>query len=146
MTEIKVSLLRRRSSKGNVILETALIFIVFLGLLLGAFDFGQFLFIHQALVQRVRWAARWGAINNPSDSTSITNMVLYDQAATPSAGTAGYFGLTSSNVSVSSPGSGTKNYLLYVKVSGYTYSVLSPYITGTYTGPPITVAVPLGQY
>ena len=39
---------RRRSSRGSVLVETALIFLAFAGMLIGAFDFGQFLFIHQA--------------------------------------------------------------------------------------------------
>ena len=74
---------RRRKNQGNVIIESALIFIVFFGMLIGAFDFGQFLFVHQALVERVRSAARWGAINDATDSAAITNMVLYNQAGAP---------------------------------------------------------------
>lgn len=137
---------RRRISKGNVIVETALIFLVFACMLLFAFDFGQFLFIQQALVERARYAARWGAINDPTDSTSITNMVLYNQAATPAPGTATYFNLIAANVTVTNPDSATDNYRLNVQISGYSYTVLSPYIAGTYTGPRISVAVPLGLY
>jgi len=147
---------RRRRSKGSVLVETALIFLAFAGMLIGAFDFGQFLFIHQALVERARSAARWGAINNPADSDSITNMVLYNQATTPDSGTPTYFNLTAGttdaqgnktgNVFVTNPGSGTDNYRLNLQISGYSYTILSPYIAGTYTGPPITVSVPLGLY
>jgi Flp pilus assembly protein TadG len=140
---------RRRASSGNTIVETALIFLVFFPMLLGAFDFGQFLFIHQALVERARYAARWGAINDATDTASICNMVLYNQSTTPTAGTASYFHLTGcnpGNVVVTNPGSGTDNYYLEVRISGYSYSVLSPYITGSYTGPAITVSVPLGLY
>ena len=93
-----------KTSGGNVIVETALIFLVFACLLLGAFDFGQFLFIHQALVERARYAVRLGAINDPTDTTSITNMVLYNQATSPGGGTA-YFNLTAANVIVTNPGS-----------------------------------------
>src|SRR6266567_4269597 len=112
---------RRRTSKGSVIVETALIFLVFAGMLIGAFDFGPFLFIHQALVERARYAARWGAINNPADSTSITNMVLYNQSTTPPSGTASYFNLAAGatdaqgnktgNVFVTTPWSGTDDYM-----------------------------------
>jgi Flp pilus assembly protein TadG len=136
---------RGRTSKGSVFIETALIFIVFAGMLIGAFDFGQFLFIHQALVERARYAARWGAINDPTDSASITNMVLYYQATTPPSGTP-YFNLTASNVTVTNPDSGTDNYRLNIQISGYSYTILSPYIGGNYTGPPVTVSVPLGLY
>lgn len=134
---------RRRTSKGSVFVETALIFLAFAGMLIGAFDFGQFLFIHQALVERARYAARWGAINDPTDSASITNMVLYNQ---PASGAAPYFNLTAGNVTVTNPGSGTDNHLLNITISGYTYTVLSPYIAGSYQGPNISVSVPLGLY
>jgi Flp pilus assembly protein TadG len=70
---------RRRTSKGATILEMALIYLVFACMLIGAFDFGQFLFVHQALVERARYAARWGAINDPTDTASIKNMVRYFQ-------------------------------------------------------------------
>jgi Flp pilus assembly protein TadG len=135
-----------RRQKGSVLVETALIFLGFASMLIGAFDFGQFLFIHQALVERARYAARWGAISDPTDSTSITNMVLYNQAATPASGTPTYFNLRSSNVQVTNPDSGTDQHRLNIQISGYSYTVLSPYITGTYTGPAITVSVPLSLY
>lgn len=127
-------------------METSLIFIVFAAIFIGAFDFAQFLFVHQALVERARSAGRWGAIQDPSDTTSITNMVLYNQAATPADGTPTYFNLRRDNVSVTSPDSGTDNYRLNIQISGYRYAILSPYISGTYTGPPVLVSTPLGLY
>jgi Flp pilus assembly protein TadG len=149
MTKIRMSgpaARRRRSSKGNVLVESALIFLMFFSMLIGVFDFGQFLFIHQSLVERVRSSARWGAINNPSDSAAITNMVLYNQAGTPPAGTAGYFSLNAGNVLVTTPGSGTDNYRLTLLISGYSYSIFSLNIAGSYVGPAITVSVPLGLF
>jgi len=149
MTKVRMSISvarRQRTSRGNVMVESALIFLMFFSLLIGVFDFGQFLFIHQSLVERVRSAARWGAINNPSDSAAITNMVLYNQAATPPTGTAGYFSLNAGNVFVTTPGVGTDNYRLNLLVSGYSYSIFSLNIAGSYVGPPITVSVPLGLF
>ena len=137
---------RRRASKGSAFVEMAAISLVFLMLLLGAFDFGQFLFVHQALVERARYAARWGAINDPTNSASIKNMVRYLQSADPPSGTASYMNLTDSNVTVSNPGSGTDNYYLTVRISDYSFVVLSPVIGGNLTGPPVTVSVPLGMY
>ena len=137
---------RKKSSGGSAIVETAMIFLVFVTLLLGSFDFGQFLFIHQALVERARYAARWGAINGPTDAASITNMVLYNQAAAPSSGTPGYFNLSAANVFPQVSGAGTDDYRLNLKLSGYKYVVLSPFIAGSYTGPQINVSVPLGLY
>ena len=84
-----------------------------------------------------------GAINDPTDATSITNMVLYNS---PAGSGTGYFNLTSANVTVTHPGAGTNDYILTVKLSGYQYIRVSPYIAGTYTGPQIIVSVPLGIF
>ncbi|HSP70622.1 MAG TPA: TadE/TadG family type IV pilus assembly protein [Bryobacteraceae bacterium] len=137
---------RRRTSKGAVFVEMALIYLVFLILLIGAFDFGQFLFVHQALVERARFAARWGAINDPTNTASVSNMVRFFQSTDPGGGAPSYFNLTSGNVVVTNPGSGTDNYRLNIQISGYSFVTLSPYIAGNLTGPPITVSVPLGMY
>lgn len=136
----------RRTRKGSAMVEAAIVFVAFSVMLLGIFDFGQFLFVHQALVERARYAARWGAINNPTDSASITNMILYYQSSTPASGTPTYFNVSSSNISITTPDSGTNNYRLNVQISGYSYTILSPYIAGTYTGIPVNVSVPLGIF
>jgi Flp pilus assembly protein TadG len=133
----------RKRQRGAVFVETAFIFTTFAFMLIGAFDFGQFLFIHQALVERARSAARWGIVNNPTDTTSITNVVLYNQATDPG-NTTGYFGLTTDMVKVTNPGSGN-DFRLVVFITNYPYTILSPYIGGTYTGPNITVSYPIGQ-
>ena len=124
-------------------LELSFIFLVFLGLLIGAFDFGQFLFIHQALVERARYAARWGLTSSTATTTDITNMVVYGQTT---AGSNGYFGLTPSMVTVTFSDANTWNWRITILVSNYPYKMLSPYIAGTYTGPNINVSVPLGLY
>ena len=77
---------------------------------------------------------------------SITNMLLYNQASAPPDGTATYLNVTAANVSVTNPGSGTDQYCLNIQVSGYSYTVLSFFIAGNFTGLPIRVSVPLGLY
>ena len=124
--------------------ELTLIVLVFFFLLMGAFDFGQFLFIHQALVERARVAARWGMATYPSPTnTEIQNMMIYGQS---SAGTNPYFGLTSSMVTVTTSNLNSWNARISILVSNYPYKMLSPYIAGSYTGPNISVIVPLGMY
>jgi len=135
---------RRQKQRGAVFLETGLIFVVFAFMLMGAFDFAQFLFIHQALVDRARTSARWGAVNDPTNTTAIQNMVLYNQSSTPAEATSGVFGLTSDMVSVTTSDSGTDNYRLTVVIRNYPYYVFSPTIAGTYTGPNISISIPLG--
>ena len=134
----------RNSQKGSAIVESAFIFIVFTALLIGAFDFGQFLFIHQALVERARNAIRWGATKDAT-TTEIQNKVLYDQATVPTTPDP-YFGLTTSMVTVASTGSGTDNFRLTISIHDYPYTIVSPWIAGSYTGPNINVAVPLGLF
>ena len=72
-------------------------------------------------------------------------MVLYNQSTPPVGGGSGYLGLTSSNVQVSNPGSGTNDNRVVVFITNYSYTVLSPYIGGTYTGPNITITYPVGN-
>ena len=134
----------RERQRGSVFVETALVFTTFAFLVIGAFDFGQFLFVHQALVERARNAVRWGAVNDPTNVTAVQNMVLYNQATVPPDASS-YFGLTTDMVQVSNPGSGTIDYRLTVLVTNYPYTILSPYIAGTDLGPNIKVSVPLGQ-
>ena len=141
---------RRKISKGSAILESTFIFLVFFSMLIGSFDFGQFLFIHQALVERTRSATRWGAVHDaPTDQ--VTNMVLYNQS---SAGTAAYFNLTTAMVDVTkttdtvctTTGAFPSLYKrITVKIHDYPYQVLSPYIAGTYNGPNITIGEPIFQ-
>lgn len=139
-----ISRSRNRRSKGSTIVESALIFLALATMLIGAFDFGQFLFVHQALVERARRAARWGAVNNPNDATSIRNMVLYYSSTGPAEGQTPYMGLGNSNVEVSVSGVGTDDHRLLVRITGFRYTVLSPYIAGGYTGPNLDVLMPLG--
>ena len=125
--------------------ELALVGVLFFVLLLGIADFGQFLFVQQAIMERARAAARWGAATDPTNRVAIQNMVLYWQATVPPGGTAA-FGLTPAMVNVSTADSGTDNYRLVVQISGYSYQVVSPYLARSYQGPAISVSVPLGLY
>lgn len=141
----------RKGRKGNVIVETAVVSIVFFALIFGIFDVGQFLFVHQALVHRTRYAIRWGAINDPDNTTAIKNKILYNQstAKTNPDGTAatGYFGLRASNVTVTTTGKDTDNYRVNVSVSNFPFVMLGLYQKGNVTaGTTINVSVPLGLF
>src|SRR5712692_3464702 len=130
----RISRRRQKRSRGAVIIETGLIFVVFSFILMGAFDFAQFLFIHQALVDRARPAARWGAVTDPTNTSAIQNMVLYNQTTVPAGVSSGIFGLTSDMVTVVTEASGTDDYRLVVVITNYTYEMISPIIGGTHTG------------
>jgi Flp pilus assembly protein TadG len=134
----------RRASRGSALLESALVLLGFAALVIGTFDFAQFLFIHQSLVERARNAARWGGLTSTPDTTSVQNMVLYNQPTVPQ-NAQGYMGLTTDMVQVTTPDSGTDDYRVVVLITNYPYQILSPYIAGRYYGPDITVSVPLGM-
>jgi Flp pilus assembly protein TadG len=136
--------------RGSAIVEAALVFLVLFLLLLGILDFGQFLYIHQALTERARAGARYGIVNNPADATSIQNVVLYGQAsggAVPAEAQStdiGIFNVPRSSVIVTATGSGTDDYRLSVQIQNYKYIIFSPLIAGNYTGPNILATHPLG--
>ncbi len=143
---LPISRNRRTRQTGAALVEGALLSLVFFVMLVGIFDFGQFLFIHQSLVERARSAARWGMIQGGTNLDGTLNKVLYDQSTVPSGSPSGYFGLTSSMVTVTNSDLNTDNARLTVKIDNYPYSIISPYISGTYTGPGIVVSVPLGMF
>jgi hypothetical protein len=77
--------------------EGTLVMLVFFALLLGAVDFGQVIFAHQSLVERVRSSARWGSLHPEGGVEPVRNMVLYGQ---PEPGDAAFLQLTPDNVIV----------------------------------------------
>src|SRR4029077_19147118 len=96
-------------------------------------------------VDRARSAARWGALSDPTNTSAIQNMVLYNQTTAPSGVTNGVFGLTSSMVNVSTQDTTTSdNYRLIVTITNYPYQMISPIIGGTYKGAKITISFPIG--
>jgi Flp pilus assembly protein TadG len=141
-----ISTRRRKARRGSTIVELAFIFLVFFCMLIACFDFGQFLFVHQALVQRARWAARSGVIGTNGIAYTpdqIRNLVIY--GATSGSGT-GYFGLTSSMVTVNNYDANTDAWRTEVKISHFPFKMLTPYLAGNYTGATIVVDVPRGMY
>jgi hypothetical protein len=92
----------KRASRGQSLVESALILAAFMALLIGMAGIGESLFVRQTLGDRARMAARWGALNN-YDPAAIRRMVLFG-TSDPSPGQAAFFDLTPSAVGVSDPG------------------------------------------
>jgi len=130
--------------RGAAMLEAALTLLAFLTMVLGVLDFGQFLYVHQAITERVRSAARTGAVKL-LDAGAIRNLVVYGTVNAPSGNppAPGFLGLTPDNVSVSFDGANTNATRLQVSVSGYQYPVFSPLIAGRRSNMAIRVTVPL---
>ena len=110
--------------------ESALILVVFLSTLLAILDFGQFLFFHQVITERVRHAARYGALNweYGCREDCVKNLVVFNSTAVgPHRGIA-VPGLTTNSVSVTAP-DGSFDAKISVGVSNYNFMVLNPWLT-----------------
>jgi len=127
--------------RGQSAVESALILLVLLTTLIGIFDLGQLLFIHQSFVERVRHAARYAVVNS-YDPVAFKNMVLYRQLTVPEGATSGIFGLTAGMVTVTRPGVGTNDERIVVSITSYPYRFFTPLIAGAFVGRNITVSLP----
>ena len=137
--------MRRRNQRGSAIVESGLILTVFLTMLIGIVDFGQFLFVHQTLVERARGGMRWGVVRAFNEQ-SIKNVILYNNPAggggndgTPARPP--LFGLSTSNLVVQQVGANSERRLRVV-VTGYRIPVLSPWIARTLNGRDIVMTAP----
>src|SRR5207237_4870247 len=83
-----------RKQRGQSMVEAALVLTMFMMVILGLVNFGFIMWMHQTIEHRARAAARYGVIN-PTDTTGMQNMVLYN--STTGSGP-GMFGLTASHV------------------------------------------------
>ena len=132
---------RRRKERGSTVVESALILPLFLSLFIGIVDFGQILFLHQTLVERVRNAVRTAVVSN-GDEAAIKNLVVYQQTTNPGTGP-GFYGLTTENVQVVFADQGSPEQRLTVTVSGLVYPVYTPLIATTLRNMPIRITTPL---
>jgi Flp pilus assembly protein TadG len=135
---------RRRGRRGQALLEGALVTLVFVVLLIGVLDIGQFLFVHQTLVERGRNALRYGVVR-PFDANAIRNMVLYNQPTAPASGgqtVPGVFGLTPAMVTVTRQDATWNEDRIVLTISDYPFRFFTPLIAGIARGKPITVSLP----
>ena len=124
---------------GQSMVESTFVLVVFFSLLFGVIDCGQVLVAHQALVERVRSAVRWGVVR-PYDGTGdqVANLILYGRTDEPNMTTDGYLGLKRGNVQVSyRPAAPERpdDETLTVAIVNYEYHFLSPFFTRTLVNP-----------
>jgi hypothetical protein len=99
------------------------------------------LYFHEALVERARAAARYGALH-PTDTTGIQNMAVYNVASYGgSAPPAIISGMTPAMVDVQNPDVNTYSARVVVTISNYPISFISPYIAQTFHNRPIMIAM-----
>jgi hypothetical protein len=141
-----------RRTRGQGLVEAAMVLLVFFALLLGVVDCGQVLYAHQALVERVRSSVRWGTLH-PYDGTGeqVANLILYDRLDEPGIthGTSrdGFLGLTRANVQVRyQPASVERpdDQMLTVAIVNYESHFFSPWIAKKIVSPrPVLISAPM---
>jgi hypothetical protein len=131
-----------KQRRGGSLIEATLVLMLVLTLFFSIFDTGYVLFEHHTLLHQARTAARYAAIN-PDDLPAIRNMVLYGNTAAPHGNPPGVFGLESSMVSVEREDDWTPEDRIVITVSGYRYTLITPFIAGAFTGRPISVSAPV---
>jgi len=131
---------RKNSERGQSFVETGLVLLIFLMLLIGIIDFGQVLYFHQSLVERARAAARYGAIN-PTDTTGIKNVAVYNSATITGTPPAILYGMTTAMVDVQNPDINTTSARVVVTISNYPIVFISPYIAQAFHNRPVMVAM-----
>src|SRR5712672_514025 len=119
---------RRKRQRGQAMVATSLVIIAMLVMILGIMGFGQFLFLHQALVDRARAGARY-AIANTYDATAIKNVFLFDSPTNSGGATTGLFGLTAAYVNVIPTPNAAAPTRIEVNISGFPVPFISPYLT-----------------
>lgn len=138
----------RHRTRGQGLVEAAMVLLVFFALLVGVVDCGQVLYAHQALVERVRSAVRWGTLH-PYDGTGeqVANLILYDQVEEPRMSRDGFLGLTRSNVQVRyQPASVERpdDQMLSVAIVNYESHFFSPWIARKIVSPrPVLISAPM---
>ena len=121
----------RKNQRGQALVEAGLVMLIFLPVLIGVMDFGQFLYIHQTLSDRTRAAARWGTVNTYANSgLNICNVALYnDPNGTSATGTILLPSLQTSNpsgdgyCSATLANAGTEDATITVSISNYPYYI-----------------------
>jgi hypothetical protein len=106
--------MRRRRSKGQSLVESALVLASFMALVLGMTGVSEMLFVREVLTDRAHVAARWGALN-AYDPQAIRNIVLFG-TATPAGDASPLLGLSPANVAIDNPGCPGANCMVSVGI------------------------------
>ena len=135
--------------RGQSLVESTLVLIVFFAMLLGVVDCGQVLFSHQALVERVTEAVRWGSVH-PYDGSGdqIANLVLYHQTDEPRASKVTFLDLKRENVQVryQAPADRPDDRTISVAIVNYESHFFSPWIAKAVVSPrPVFVSAPVAS-
>jgi len=135
-----------RSKRGQAMVETSLVLLLFLVMLVGMLDFGQVFFIHQALVNQARLGARYGSVHF-DDLAKVKNMVVYGSSVPPPVDgqgflPPGYLGLTAAMVDVTRTGAGNDDRIV-ITISNFPFHFFTPWMEETLKVRKITASYPV---
>jgi len=134
----------RASERGAVLVETAMVLLVLLATICFVLDMGHYLLVQQYSAERARAAARMAAVNNWNQS-QVANYYAYGATTAPAGGTVipGVLGLLPSQVEYTTIATaGSPAYCVRVRVSGIPAILYTPFLSGNYVLPAVTVSVP----
>jgi Flp pilus assembly protein TadG len=121
----------RQNQRGQMFVESGLIMLIFLPVLIGIMDFGQFLYLHLSLTERTRAAAHYGAVTTYTDGSDIANVAIYNDPAGAASGATPLLPnlqTTSSTgegyVTASLTDAGTDDARIRVTITNYPYNFL----------------------
>lgn len=135
--------LARSWRRGQSMVESALVLMTLIAIVSAILDFGQVLFLHQGLVNRVRAAARYGAVHW-TELDAVRNIVLYNSPTRPDPTPAtGFLGLTSSNVVVTRQNVDSNEERIVVRIQNYPFKFFTPWLSGLYRGREIVATAPV---
>lgn len=138
---------KKKSERGNALLEFALSWSVLWALFAGVYQFGYAFYEYNVLLTSVSNAAQLGSkltydVANPGNyTTALTNMVLY--GSTTQGTTVAVPGLASSNVSVNVNTVGTIPTDVTVSINNFSLNAV--FTTFNFNGKPRVTAVYMGQ-
>jgi hypothetical protein len=135
--------------KGQALIETSLVLVLLVAFVMGTLDFGQYLYFHQALAERARAAARYGAVN-PTDRSGIVNVALYNNPNGVSGGASPLLpNLSAAMISLCLPGdkfcadpSAGADSRVTVTISGYQMVTFNLFMPRSFVNRPITASLP----
>ncbi len=141
--------MKRCRCRGQSLVEAALVMLVFFAFLLGVIDFGQVMFAHQSLVERVRSAVRWSVVHPWQGRDPVVNLVLYNQTSEPRTTTPGFLGLKPENVVVryqSPTAQRPDDETISVTIVNFQSQFFSPWMARTLVSPrPVSVTAPMAN-